>query len=178
MTSVVRNDPPRWAKLAVWLGLGGVCWLVVAVVVMGFALWPWPTAVLTAAVAGVVVGALWARAPQPDLELVHERKDAAIEQCLGTAFELQRVTGELPPVDDDTGPGTVRLLRSGERPAVRMFDQDAGAFVDLNVPPGNVIDGGRPIRMTGTRDVEAQDRELSEVYGIDAEAPVYRARLS
>lgn len=128
MSAVIRKDPPRWAKAAVWVAIAAVAWLGLAVEVMAFLLWPWPTATVTALSAGLVLGALWGRRPLPDVELVHERKDIAIDAAMGSAFELQRISGEhqqvelyqqtdaetLPaPVADDTRKGTLAHLHSG-----------------------------------------------------------------
>ena len=93
--------------------------------------------------AGVVVGHVatrWGAARQ--LEVFADRKDTAIDAALGTAFELQRISGEHPQV------------------------VDSADFVGLIAPPGS-----RPLPMTGVRNVEAQDRELAEIYDQAGEGP-------
>jgi hypothetical protein len=108
--------PPRWVRALVITALTGVCLLAVAVTWMAYRTWPWPTVGVAAVPVALAAGYVAGRRQQPDLELIQSRKDTAIEACLDTAFELQRVTGEVPAVADDTGIGTVRHLLGQQRP--------------------------------------------------------------
>jgi hypothetical protein len=107
---------------------------------------------LLAGAAGLLVGLRWKHR-----RFIDERSKRLALEARMDAYRLADTRTDLDPV----GP-------VADKPKPKQFDQDADtSFVDLNVPPGNVIDGGAPVRMTGVRDTDAQDRELSEVYGIE-----------
>ena len=121
---------------------------------MDVELWIFITAgLLFAFCAGAIVGCVatrWGMAR--DVEVIAERKDTAIDAAMGTAFELQRMSGDTPAV---------------------LYDQDAPEQVEHGIDPADYfgirVDVPRqPPAMTGVRDVDAQDRELADIYDIDA----------
>ncbi|HMG44598.1 MAG TPA: hypothetical protein VK611_24910 [Acidimicrobiales bacterium] len=76
--------------------------LLVAVLWMTFMTWPWPTTVCVGLVVGFVCGLILGDR-RADLELVYQRKDAAVEGAMDVAFSAQqleqRISGEHPEGD-------------------------------------------------------------------------------
>lgn len=138
-----RTLPKPVAKTAVYVAVAAVVPLACVVVFAVWLRWPWPTATTLALAVGFVCGLILGDR-RADLETagLHERFDA---------YRLADARTDL----DTVGPV------SGETPVLP---------VGLNVADYHSVvvesSGARPVVMTGTRDVEAQDRELSDVYDI------------
>ena len=103
-----RTPPEGLTKVVVWLAAGATGWLLVALLWMTFMVWPWPTTAATGLVVGFLCGLILGDR-RADLELVYQRKDAAVEGAMDVAFSAQqleqRISGEPPTVvGDDLDP--------------------------------------------------------------------------
>lgn len=109
--TAARKDPPRWSKLPVWLAAGVAAWALLFVLWRAVVVWPWPTGCLFAGIlVGLLAGGRWRRQLRAELEAAQATIDRWNQA--DNRYALDEVGAVLPE-------------RTGEQPAVELYDQDA-----------------------------------------------------
>lgn len=170
----------RWSEHAVRVGLFSALLGAVTLFVCALVTWPVATGVVLSYVAAFALGLLVRDQRRKllafshhflgeEVEAVHiadNDADVARERAL-------RISGDTPAVDDDLDVPRF-MADSGYRRPFPAVHRDPHPFDTQDTDPlafaasvGREHAAVRPPAMTGARDTDAADRELTDIYGID-----------